>query len=76
MNQPLLKNIELFAIGRDEGSQSWSAFLGPMCEAVVIARLTFDDDVTGIAGITVWTEHEFDQTAFASVYVDQVGGNS
>ena len=66
MDQPRLKKIALSAVGREGDMQSWSAFLGPMYEAVVVAQLTFDNGITGIAGITIWTEHEFDLTAFHS----------
>lgn len=66
MTQPIVKTIELFAIGPDGEKVSWSSFLGPMCEAMIVVRLTFDNGLEGIAGLTTYTEHEFDQTAFHS----------
>ena len=66
LQQPTLKHIELFAIGREHENQSWSAFLGPMFEPVVIANLIFDDGTVGVAGTTMWTEHEFDKSLFHS----------
>lgn len=67
MTQPIVKNIEIFAIGPDGEKISWSSHLGPMYEAMIVARLTFDDGLQGIAGLTTYTEHEFDQTAFHSL---------
>lgn len=66
MSQPIVKTIELFAIGPDGEKVSWSSFLGPMCEAMIVAQITFDNGLQGIAGLTTYTEHEFDQTAFHS----------
>lgn len=66
MTQPIVKNIDLFAIGPDGEKVSWSSFLGPMCEAMIVTRITFDNGLQGIAGLTTYTEHEFDQTAFHS----------
>jgi len=66
MSSPIVKKIELFAIGPNGKKISWSSFLGPMNEAMIVARLTFDTGLQGIAGLTTYTEHEFDQTAFQS----------
>ena len=66
MTQPVVKAVDLYAIGPDGEKVSWSSFLGPMCEAMIVARLTFDNGQDGIAGLTTYTEHEFDQTAFHS----------
>lgn len=66
MSAPIVKKIELFAIGPNGKKISWSSFLGPMNEAMIVTRLTFDNDLQGIAGLTTYTEHEFDQTAFQS----------
>ncbi len=66
MSQPVVKTIELFAIGPDGEKISWSSFLGPMCEAMIVAQITFDNGLQGIAGLTTYTEHEFDLTAFHS----------
>ena len=66
MTQPVVKAVDLFAIGPDGEKVSWSSFLGPMCEAMIVAKLTFDNGQEGIAGLTTYTEHEFDQTAFHS----------
>ncbi len=66
MTQPIVKAVDLYAIGPDGEKVSWSSFLGPMCEAMIVVRLTFDNGLEGIAGLTTYTEHEFDQTAFHS----------
>lgn len=66
MSAPIVKKIELFAIGPNGKKISWSSFLGPMSEAMIVTRLTFDTGLEGIAGLTTYTEHEFDQTAFQS----------
>jgi L-alanine-DL-glutamate epimerase-like enolase superfamily enzyme len=66
MPQPIVKKVDLFAIGPDGERVSWSSFLGPMCEAMIVAQITFDNGLQGIAGLTTYTEHEFDQTAFHS----------
>lgn len=66
MSAPIVKKIELFAIGPNGKKISWSSFLGPMSEAMIVTRLTFDNGLEGIAGLTTYTEHEFDQTAFHS----------
>lgn len=66
MSAPIVKKIELFAIGPNGKKISWSSFLGPMSEAMIVTRLTFDNGLEGIAGLTTYTEHEFDQTAFQS----------
>nr|WP_067293009.1 enolase C-terminal domain-like protein [Marinobacterium profundum] len=66
MQAPIVQTIELFAVGPDGEKVSWSSHLGPMCEAMIITRLTFDNGLQGIAGLTTYTEHEFDQTAFHS----------
>ena len=64
MKQPTLTHIELYAIGPDGEKQSWSSFLGPMYEAMIVAEVTFDNGLRGLGGISRWTEHDFDQTAF------------
>lgn len=66
MSVPIVKKVELFAVGPNGKKISWSSFLGPMSEAMILTRLTFDNGLEGIAGLTTYTEHEFDQTAFHS----------
>lgn len=64
--QPTVKAVDIYAIAPPGEKVSWSSFLGPMCEAMTVVKLTFDNGLTGIAGLTAYTEHEFDQTAFHS----------
>lgn len=66
MNQPIVKSIDLYAIGPDGKKVSWSSFLGPMCEAMIVTKLTFDNGIEAIAGATTYTEHKFDRTLFES----------
>ena len=56
--------IELLAIGPDGETVTWSSHLGPMHQALVVARLTLSNGVGAIAGATTYTEHEFDRTLF------------
>jgi L-alanine-DL-glutamate epimerase-like enolase superfamily enzyme len=66
MPQPRIIEINLFAIGPDGKKVSWSSYLGPMCEAMIVTRINLDNGQQGIAGLTTYTEHEFDHTAFHS----------
>ncbi|MES0811790.1 enolase C-terminal domain-like protein [Roseibium sp. SCPC15] len=59
-----VEQIELLAVGPDVERVTWSAMLGEMYEALLIARLTLSDGTEGIAGLTAYTEHEFDRTGF------------
>ena len=58
--------IELLAIGPDGEKVTWSSHLGPMHQALVVARLFLSNGVEAIAGTTIYTEHEFDRTAFSA----------
>ena len=56
--------IDLLAIGPDGETVTWSSHLGPMHQAMVVARLFLSNGVEAIAGTTAYTEHEFDRTVF------------
>ena len=58
--------IELLAIGPDGEKVTWSSHLGPMHQALVVARLFLSNGVEAIAGTTTYTEHEFDRTVFSA----------
>ena len=58
--------IELLAIGPDGEKVTWSAHLGPMHEALIVARLFLSNGVEAIAGTTSHSEHEFDMTVFSA----------
>ncbi len=58
--------IELLAVGPEGEKATWSSRLGPMHEAMIVARLTLSDGVEAIAGTTSYTEHEFDMTVFSA----------
>ena len=62
----IVEKIGLMAVGPDGPKVTWSSRLGPMYEALVIARLSLSNGVEGIAGVTVYTEHEFDQSVYAA----------
>ena len=66
MTATYVDRIELLAVGPDSERTTWSSHLGEMYEALIIARLQLSNGVEAIAGLTVYTEHEFDMTAFAS----------
>ncbi|MEM1164607.1 MAG: enolase C-terminal domain-like protein, partial [Pseudomonadota bacterium] len=53
-------------VGPDGPRATWSSRLGEMYEALVIARLTLSNGIHAIAGVTVYTEHEFDRSVFAA----------
>ena len=61
-----VERIELLAIGPDGEKTSWSSHLGPMHEALILARLGLANGVDAIAGTTTYTEHEFDRTVFSA----------
>lgn len=63
---PAVQSIELLAIGPDGERVTWSARLGKMYEAMIVARLTLSDGTEAVAGLTAYTEHEFDRTAFSA----------
>ena len=60
----IVERIELLAIGPDGERVTWSSHLGPMYEALIVARLFLSNGVEAIAGTTTYTEHEFDRTTF------------
>ena len=64
MTSVIVERIELLAIGPDGEKVSWSSHLGPMYEAMVVARLFLSNGVEAIAGTTTYTEHEFDKATF------------
>lgn len=66
MEHMIVEKINLMAVGPDGPKVTWSSRLGPMFEALIIARLSLSNGVEGIAGVTVYTEHEFDQSVFAA----------
>ena len=66
MASVIVERIELLAIGPDGEKMTWSSHLGPMYEAMVVARLFLSNGVEAIAGTTTYTEHEFDRTTFAA----------
>ena len=66
MNQPIVTSVDLYAIGPDGERISWSSFLGPMYEAMIVTELTFDNGLKAIACSTTYTEHEFASTLFES----------
>lgn len=66
MKDVLVQEIELMAVGPDGPMVTWSSRLGPMYEALVIARLRLSNGIEGLAGVTVYTEHEFDQSVYAA----------
>ena len=57
----IVERIELLAIGPDGERVTWSSHLGPMYEALIVARLFLSNGVEAIAGSTTYTEHEFDR---------------
>ncbi len=61
-----VERIELLAIGPDGEKTSWSSHLGPMHEALILARLGLANGVDAVAGTTTYTEHEFDRTVFSA----------
>ncbi|MBY8976918.1 hypothetical protein KHP62_13960 [Rhodobacteraceae bacterium NNCM2] len=66
MHAICVEEVELMAIGPDAERVTWSSHLGEMFEALVIARLKLSNGVEAISGLTVYTEHEFDMTAFSA----------
>ncbi|MDE0390551.1 MAG: hypothetical protein OXI57_00595 [Rhodospirillales bacterium] len=64
MTAVTVDRIELLAIGPDSETVTWSSHLGPMHQAMVVARLLLSNGVEAIAGTTTYTEHEFDRTLF------------
>lgn len=66
MSAALVEEIELLAIGPDGERVTWSSHLGEMYEALLIARLRLSNGIEAIAGLTVYTEHEFDMTAYSA----------
>ena len=47
--------IELLAVGPDGETVTWSSHLGPMRQAMVVARLFLSNGVEAIAGTTTYT---------------------
>ena len=64
MRAATVDRIELLAIGPEGERVTWSARLGPMHEAMIVARLTLSNGVEALAGATTYTEHEFDRSLF------------
>ena len=64
MSPVIVERIELLAIGPDGERVTWSSHLGPMYEALIVARLLLSNGVEAIAGTTTYTEHEFDRATF------------
>ena len=64
MSSVTVERIELLAIGPDSEKVTWSSHLGPMYEALIVARLFLSNGVGAVAGTTTYTEHEFDRTTF------------
>ena len=64
MPSATVDRIELLAIGPEGERVTWSARLGPMYEAMIVARLFLSNGVEALAGATTYTEHEFDRTLF------------
>lgn len=60
----IVERIELLAIGPDGERVTWSSHLGPVYEALIVARLSLSNGVEAIAGTTTYTEHEFDRATF------------
>ena len=60
----IVERIELLAIGPDSERVTWSSHLGPMYEALIVARLFLSNGVEAIAGTTTYTEHDFDRATF------------
>ena len=61
-----VERIEVLAVGPDVEKTTWSSHLGPMYEAMIVARLRLSNGVEAIAGTTTYTEHEFDMTVFSA----------
>ena len=66
MSAVTVERIELLAVGPDGERVTWSSHLGPMYEAMILARLFLSNGVEAIAGTTTYTEHEFDMTTFSA----------
>lgn len=66
MSVELVEEIELLAVGPDGERVTWSSHLGEMYEAMLIARLKLSNGVDAISGLTAYTEHGFDMTAFSA----------
>lgn len=66
MPSVIVERIELLAIGPDGERVTWSSHLGPVYEALIVARLSLSNGVGAIAGTTTYTEHEFDRATFQS----------
>ena len=66
MSVVTVERIALLAVGPDGEKVSWSSHLGPMHEAMIIARLFLSNGVEAIAGTTSYTEHAFDMTVFSA----------
>ena len=64
-----VERIELLAIGPDGEKVTWSSHLGPMHQALIVARLFLSNGVEAVAGTTTYTEHEFDRTTFAAASI-------
>ena len=67
MTSVIVERIELLAIGPDGDKVTWSSHLGPMYEAMIVARLFLSNGVEALAGTTTYTEHEFDKATFHAV---------
>ena len=61
-----VKNIAIYAIGPNGKKVTFGSHLGLMYEAMIVANLKLSNGVEALAGLTTYTEHEYDMTAFSS----------
>ena len=61
-----VKNIAIYAIGPNVKKVTFGSHLGLMYEAMIVASLKLSNGVEALAGLTTYTEHEYDMTAFSS----------
>lgn len=61
-----VKNIAIYAIGPNVKKVTFGSHLGLMYEAMIVANLKLSNGVEALAGLTTYTEHEYDMTAFSS----------
>lgn len=66
MSKALVEEIEIIAVGPDGEKITWSSHLGAMFEAMIVVRLRLSNSIEAISGLTVYTEYEFDMTAFSA----------
>ena len=61
-----VKNIAIYAIGPNVKKVTFGSHLGLMYEAMIVASLKLSNGVEALAGLTTYTKHEYDMTAFSS----------